>query len=223
MSLIRSIVSTVAIALPLASQAAIVEGDVQPYIEGGQIKTGLISEDETTSTPNVRVFFAELGEDAPNFTGEPGWLAPDGTLPANSIFTFQINRALRKWNGSDFSTLSGSMELTYGTLPAVQSPLTDIVVNGFNLPIDDEGGLHDHPDYELLAPALDGVYLLDISFAIPGSNLLPSEPVWILFGQNVTEETAEAAFEYASSSIPSPSAIPMLAIAGLVASRRCRS
>ena len=80
MSLIRSFVSTLAVALPLASQAAIVEGDVQPYIEGGQIKTGLISEDETTSTPNVRVFFAELGEDVPNFTGEPGWLAPDGTL-----------------------------------------------------------------------------------------------------------------------------------------------
>lgn len=220
--MIRSIVSTIAIALPLASQAAIVEGDIQPYIEGGQIKTGLISEDETTSIPNVRVFFAELGEDVPNFTGEPGWLAPDGTLPADALFTFQINRALRVWNGSDFSTLSGTMELTYGTLPAVQSPLTDIVVNGFGLPIDDEGGLHDHPDYELLAPASDGVYLLDISFAIPGSNLLPSEPVWILFGQNVSEEVAEAAFTYAQSTIPSPSALPMLALAGLVAARRRR-
>jgi hypothetical protein len=209
-------------ALAGSASAIIPEGDVTPYIEGGVLKTGLVSEDGLDFTPNVRVFFAELGEDVPNFTGEPGWQAEDGTFAPDGIFQFQITRALRKWNGSDFSTVEGAMRLSFGPLTPVESPFADVPVQGFDLPIDEEGGVHDHPDYELLAPAADGVYLLELTFAVPGQNLGPTAPIWILFGQNASEEVAEAAFEYASATVPAPGALGVLAAAGLIARRRRR-
>jgi len=205
--------------------ATIPEGDVQPYLENGILKTGLISEDGLTSTPNVRVFFAELGEDVPNFTAEPGWLALDGTFNPNVMFTFQINRALRQWNGTDFSTLGGSMQLTFGPLTPAVTPATDAIIQGFSLPIDSEGGLHDHPFYELLNPAADGVYLLDLSFSVPGQGLNTTEPIWILFGQNADEATSQAAYEYATANVPGPGVIAALGlgVVGTMLRRRGKS
>jgi hypothetical protein len=202
--------------------ASIPEGDVRPYIDGGVLKTGLVSEDGLDFTPDVRVFFAELGEDVPNFTAEPGWQAEDGTFAPGGIFSFEITRAVRTWNGTDFSTVAGQIRLGYGTLTPVTSPFSDAVVPGFDLPIDEEGGLHDHPDYELLAPSADGIYLLELTFSVPSQGLGSTAPLWILFGQNADGVSAQAAFDYATATIPAPGVMFMLGGAGLVAVRRRR-
>ncbi len=219
-----SLLSAAAVALVVSTAGAVIpEGDVAPYIDGGVLKTGLVSEDGLTFTPGVRVFFAELGADVPNFTAEPGWQGEDGTFAPDGIFTFQVNRAVRAWNGTDFSTVAGQIRLSFGPLTPVTSPFADTVVAGFDLPIDEEGGLHDHPDYELLAPAADGVYLLDLSFTVPGQNLGPTEPVWILFGQNADELTSQAAFDFAQATIPTPGVLGAIGITGLFAARRRRA
>ncbi len=202
----NGLVFGVVAALSAPALGSIPEGDLFLYTQGGLLRSGLISEDGLTIVPGVRVFYATLGEDVPNFTAEPGWHSPDGTFPGAGVLTFTINRALRKWDGTDFSLTEGSMALTFGPLGPVLTPATDLPVTGFDLPIDEFGGLHDHPDYELLAPATDGVYLLDLSFAVDFPGIGPSSPVWMLFGQNVTDETAEAAYEWATANIPAPSA-----------------
>lgn len=214
------LITTAVASLAAFASATIPEGDISPYIQGGQLKTALVSEDGLTSIPDVRVFYATLGEDVPNFAAEPGWQAADGTFAPNSAFTFQINRALRKWNGTDFSTLSGTMQLSFGPLTPTVTPAFDSIVQGFNLPIDEEGGLHDHPDYQLLAPADSGIYLLDLSFSLPGQNLGPSLPLWILFGQDAGEQEAQAAFDFASATIPTPAAALLLVAAPLAVRRR---
>ena len=217
------VVSLVSAMVVTSSALAIIpEGDVSPFANGGRVGTNLVSEDGLTTTANVRVFFAELGEDVPNFTQEPGWQSPDGTFAGDGLLTFQINRALRRWNGSDFSQLGGAIELAFGPLTPISTPASDMIVPGFDLPIDSEGGLHDHPDYTLAAPALDGIYLLDISFAVPSQGLAMSEPVWILFGQNAQEADAQAAYDWATANVPAPGLLGVALVAGLGAARRRR-
>jgi hypothetical protein len=210
------------LALAQPALAGIPEGDIFLYPAGASLRTGLMSEDGLTTTPNVRVFFAELGEDVPNFTAEPGWQSPDGTFSGPGTITFTINRALRKWNGFDCSTVDGSMALSFGPLGPIVSPAVDSPVPGFSLPVDDLGGLHDHPDYELLAPAGDGVYLLDLTFGTSFAALGPSEPVWILFGQNAGEADSLAAYEWAVANVPSPGWASCSAFGGLWAAGRRR-
>lgn len=216
---------SLAVSSVIASSALAVvpEGDISPYVSGNRVGTNLVAEDGLTTTANVRVFFAQLGEDVPNFTQEPGWQSPDGTFAGSGLLTFQINRALRRWNGADFSQIAGTMELGFGPLTPIVTPIADSIVPGFDLPIDSEGGLHDHPDYTLAAPALDGIYLLDISFAVPSQGLAMSEPVWILFGQNAQEEDAQAAYDWATANVPSPGIMLVATVAGLgVMGRRRR-
>ncbi|MBX3383431.1 MAG: hypothetical protein KF864_07980 [Phycisphaeraceae bacterium] len=199
-------------------------GDIWLYPQNGQLRTGLISEDESETTPNVRVFFAEFGEDVPNFSDEPGWLSPDGTWSGEGSLSFTITRALRQWNGFDFSTVAASrIEMTFGPLGPIATPLTDTPVTGFALPIDDEGGLHDHPDYLLTGPASGGVYLLELVFSVNIDNVTPSLPVWILFGQDADEETIDAAYDWAVANVPGPGAPALFAGAAFVAMRRRRS
>jgi hypothetical protein len=86
-----------AMVISSSALAVIPEGDVSPFADGGRVGTNLVSEDGLTTTANVRVFFAELGEDVPNFTQEPGWQSPDGTFAGDGLLTFQINRTSRSW------------------------------------------------------------------------------------------------------------------------------
>lgn len=211
----REVMLTIGAAVCIATaitpaNAEQVHGDIGLYIENGKLTTGLVSEDGAQFIPSTRLFVAELGEDIANITAEPGWQAEDGAFTPRSVITFQINRALRKWNALDFSEIAGAMQLTFGPLLPVVSPSTDFVVDGFPLQTDSDGGLHDHPFYELLAPAAAGVYLLDISFAAPSQNISISDPVWILFGQNVSEDELNAAYEFAAATIPAPGVIPLL-------------
>jgi hypothetical protein len=190
-----------------AAHGPLPHGDISPYAFGGTIRTNLISEDETTTTPGVRVFFAELGEDVPG----------EGTL------SFRFNRALKAWNGTDFVGTTARMSLSFGPLGPVTTPLTDLMVTGFGLPIDEHGGLHDHPDYLLEPGASDGIYLLDISFFSDDLGLSASEPVWILFGRNASEEDAEAAYDHAMETIPAPGvAMTLLGGAWMLGRRRRR-
>jgi len=204
-----------------SARSEVPEGDVWLGLSDQRVTTGLISEDESETTPGVRVFLAHLGEDVPDFAAEPGWLALDGTFAPGSNISFTINRALRKWNGSSFSIMDGSMNLSFGALEAT-TPATDVVVNGFALTVDLEGGMHDHPDYLLLPPASDGIYALELSFTSSTPNVLPSLPVWILFSQNASEADGQAAYDWATANIPSPGFAGMLGAAGLFGLRRRR-
>ncbi|MFN7614096.1 MAG: hypothetical protein ACK5P8_02755, partial [Phycisphaerae bacterium] len=152
--------------------ATIPEGDVFLSLQSGQLTTGLISEDGSTITPGLRVYFAEFGIDVPNVTDEPGVQSLPGGLGAATSFRFDIVRAARKWNGTDFSTIAAeTLTADLGPL-TVTSPTTDVLTSGFSIALDPTGS-HEHPDWTLNTPSSNGVYLLEVQWALNTGEVSP--------------------------------------------------
>jgi MYXO-CTERM domain-containing protein len=217
---IRSITTIIALsALAAPALATIPEGDVFLSLSGGQLSTGLITEDGSTITPGVRVFFAEFGADAPNITDEPGVQSLPAGLGSATSFRFDILKAVRKWNGVNFSTIAAeSLTADLGPL-SVTSPATDVFTPGFSIPLDATGS-HEHPDWTLNAPASNGVYLLEVQWELNTGQVSPF--TWMIFSQNESEAVNEAAYDWAVANVPTPGVAGVLALGGLVALRRRR-
>lgn len=211
------------IVLSMAAAApAFAHGDIWLYAQNGQLKTGVIDEFPAEDrAEGVRVFHADMGVDVDNAIDEPGLRALVGGLNPAGELSFTINRALRAWDGSSFDLLAANtMTVGFETL-SVTSPTTDSPVAGFGVGIDGDGGLHDHYEFLLNAPTrVQGIWLLDVTFHFSG--LQSADPVWILFSQDLAEEDVEPAEAWAVANVPTPGAISLLAISGVVATRRRR-
>lgn len=198
------------------------DGDIWLYEQNGQLKTGVIEEfPGLVRTEGVRVFHADLGVDVDNAIDEPGLrVLEDGLDPAGQL-SFTINRALRMWDGSSFDMLAAhTMTIGFDTLSAM-TPASDAPVAGFGVGLDADGDLHDHYDFLLNAPArVQGIWLLDVTFTFTG--LAAADPVWILFSQDLAEEDVEAAEEWAAANVPTPGALVLLGMGGVMAARRRR-
>jgi hypothetical protein len=206
--------------LASAAHAAIPEGDVFLEVDGGSLITGLISEDGLEIVRGPRVFFAEFGTVAPNIADEPGFQSLPTGLGGATTFRFDIQKALRTWNGADFSTVATeSLTADLGPL-SVTSPASDATVPGFSIPVSPTG-THQHPDWTLNAPASDGVYLLEVRFITSVGQ--QSLPVWMLWGQNAGEPTAQAAYDYAVATIPAPASLALQGVACVACTRRRRA
>jgi hypothetical protein len=219
----RSLICTVVLAglssLPASALAQSAEGDVFLELVGGDLRVGLISEDGSTITPNQRVFFAEFGADFPNVAAEPGVQSVPGGLGSATSFRFDIRRALRKWNGADFSLIANeTMTADLGPL-SVTSPISDVLTAGFSINLDPSGS-HEHPDWTLNAPASNGVYLLDVQWSLSTGET--SQPTWLIFAQDATPSEADAAVAWALTNIPTPASASMLVVGSMLAVRRRR-
>lgn len=194
--------------------------DVEIGVDAGRLVTGRT---DGGAFVRERVYGSDLGEVVPNFTDEPGFEADDGTLTPNTLLGFTIMDALRVWNGSDFATVSDStMTLAFLTLNVTTPDAPGETVDGFNFLVDADGGLHDHPAFQLNAPASTGVYLLQLRFT--GGGFDASDPFYIVFNQNEDELVHDAAIDYVRSVIvPTPGAAGALALAGVACTRRRRA
>lgn len=195
------------------------EGDVFVEVVNGEFRTGLISEDGLTIDRSVRVHYAPLGLDVPNEIDEPGFQGEAGGLGSLAEFSFSFTKALRQWNGTDFSTVSPlSMSTVFGPASAT-TPVTDVLTPGLTFS-NEPTGAHDHPTWVLNAPATDGIYLMEIVFS--GAGVQNSQPVWMLFSQNATAAEVDAAYDWATASIPTPGVVGLLGAAGVLVARRRR-
>jgi hypothetical protein len=213
------LLSVLALFLTSTARADILEGDVRLTVESGRLMTGLISEDGLTVTPGVRVFYGELGLDVPNAGEDPGFKAEPGTFAPGVAIGFGFNRALRVWNGTDFSSIMGSMTMSFAT-ESFTTPSSDTFVAGFSIPVDANGEFHHHPFFTLNAPAADGIYLIDIS--LTGTGLAGADPIWMLWNQNMDTATAEAAYDYATTTIPAPAGFAVASVGAASLLRRRR-
>jgi hypothetical protein len=222
--MIRSIAIASSLTLALASGALagpIHAGDVFLTTDGGRITTGRY--DAGVFTPG-RVFGSEFGEIAPNYSDEPGFDNLPGTFTPGTSIGFNFRKALRVWNGSDFNTIAPvQIEFSYGPLGPVATPLTDVLTSGFSVAVAANGEWHEHYDMTILAPATDGVYLLEMELFSDQPGLGASLPFWFVFNQNTSELIHDEAIEYVEQNIvPAPGAAGLLAAGGLLGLRRRR-
>jgi len=152
-----------------------------------------------------QVFTSTLGLAFPDFTDEPGFDCEPGAFPPSSSNGFRIRRALREWNGVDFSTIPDErMEIAFGPLGPVLSPETDSVVQGFTLQVGSNGQWHRHLEYTLGSPAEAGVYLLELELFSTLASVGDSLPFWIVFNQNESPKVAAEAAQWVVENLAGP-------------------
>lgn len=220
---IQSVVMGSAMILSLAAAAPVLaHGDIWLYSQNGQLRTGVIDEFPALDrTEGVRVFHAELGADVDNAIDEPGLRVLENGLDPAGELSFTINRALRMWDGSSFDVLAAQTMTVGFDAMSVTSPASDAPVAGFGVGVDGDGDLHDHYDFLLNAPTrTQGIWLLDVTFHFTG--LASADPVWILFSQDLGEEDVEPAEQWAMANVPTPGALSLLGMGGVLAMRRRR-
>lgn len=219
---------TAAAAMAAFSGSAMAQhaGDILVSIDNGRLSTALSSEDEPPAvTPGVRVFGAELGEDVPNITDEPGFDSPEGEFLGIASLGFNIRSALRVWDGADFDAIATpQMGISFGPA-SVLTPLADILTPGISLNVTPEGDWHNHFTFELNAPATDGVYLLELELFASDPSIQTSLPFWIVFNQNADEADHDAAIDWATANLaPTPgTAGALLMSLGVIGARRRRA
>lgn len=204
--------------------------DVFVEVVDGRLATGSVDVDDLIIEHDVRVFESEFGEVSPNVADEPGYFT--NVLSPGTSIGFNIVAPLRKWNGTDFSTIPAetltlSQALGIPGAPEVTTPTTPgSRVFGFNFATADSNGVFDdHPDMRLDSPASDGVYLLSLVLKTDAPGIGNSLPFHIVLGQNALETDIEAAEEFAelnARTLPAPGATGLAMLAGAALLRRRR-
>ena len=195
--------------------------DIGIWNDGGVLVTGGWDHDhEELAVANLRVFEATFGEDPafPFSTDEPGigGVAADLDLPVGSMLQLNITAGLGAWNGNGFDN-STDLWVTadYGPLSASTvdgGPLEFLVTDDYDL----------HPTYTMNGEARNGAYLVEMYASMDGYQ--SSESFWVVFNLGLDEEEYETAVEWVENNlVPTPAALPLLTVLGLVARRRRRS
>ncbi|MBX3364139.1 MAG: hypothetical protein KF866_05175 [Phycisphaeraceae bacterium] len=165
------------------SVAQLHPGDIVLGVDGDlRIMTGLVPPDAVDPVFPARIFTGEFGEQ-PNWTNDPGYDSIPGAFTAGTRLTFSIRKALRAWNGADFTTIPQErIRINFGPLGPVLTPLDDSPVPGFGVSVTSGGNFHNHYGYTLEAPAQPGLYLLELDMS-GDRGLGTSDPYWIIFEQ----------------------------------------
>ena len=169
------------------------QGDVLLSVVNGRIQTGAVLDDGVLD-PDERVFISTLGVAFPDFADDPGFDNLPGTFPANTSVGFRLKAALRAWDGSAFAVIPDErIEVSFGPLGPVATPVSDETVDGFTIRVGNNGQWHRHYEYVLASPAETGVYLMEMTLTSTAAEIAESLPFWIVFNQNESQATVQAA------------------------------
>lgn len=176
----------------LATAQPVHSADMIVKLNAGRIVTGRVEGGVAVYGP--RVISAEFGDTGiPNATFNPGFDSESGTFPPGQIVGLTIRRALKVWNGQEFTPIPQ---------PPTPPPRVNIIKNNITVttPVTDPancgvgssvilglvngvGKIHEHPAYQLVDP-VDGVYLLEIELWMSDPSMAVSDPAFIVFNQN---------------------------------------
>ena len=196
-------ISTALSVFALASMAAAGGGkkkeehhDVNFQPEAGAIVTGIL--EDGVPFEHERVFGAELGETGiPGFGDEPGFITPASSLPPASQMGWNATVGLKIWDGTTFVD-ADSARLTASFLGDSFVVTSAGPVAGFMLDVQPDGGFHRHLNFLLEdiggGTAAAGVYLLELNLMSTAFDA--SEPFWLVFNNEATEEEHEAAEDW---------------------------
>lgn len=196
-------------------------GDITLTISGGKMFTAIVPEGGGTAEAQ-RVFASEFFDVAGFvFSDEPGYEIDDGTLTPGSGLFLTMRKAVRSWNGSDFSTMA-TQTITASFGPnSITSNLTDAATGGLLMPVEAGGGLHDHPEV-YLNNAFTGIYLLELELSSDVA-LETTDPFWIVYNYGAAETEHDAAIEWVNSTlVPAPGSLGLIGSGFLAIGRRRR-
>jgi hypothetical protein len=209
-------------------------GDIAPLVENGRIVTWLGLHDPPPGSliGPARVFEAEfpdpgtIGPGDPIIINEPGYFGLSGNPLEGFSLGFNIRTYLREWSvpAQEFPDAPASTTITASApvIGAVTTPLTGVLVPGLTLPSLPAGGFDFHFDHELNANT-PGIYLLELELFTNRPGTANSLPYWVVFNYGLSEPEHEAAVEWVETNlVPAPGGATLLALAGVLASRRRR-
>lgn len=203
-------------------------GDIGILVENGRLIVGLLKEHDGHEhlDTSVKVFESEMDELEVGpfrfFTStNPGFDFEDGILPGGSLFGFNILQPLKFWTGSGFLPASGETMTIVHSGSGMEATTADGPVSGFKLAVDDEGGFHGHFTF-FLNPAsgqgkpVPGIYLLHLYLYSDALGEGMGDAFAIVFNWDSSEESHEAAIDYANANVvPEPSSMIALAAGAL--------
>lgn len=180
-------------AMPTGAALAQHTGDVLVENIDNRLTTGLLQ--GRTTIHDHRIFAAEFGEVFRNFTDEPGFDSPAGAFAPGSTIGFNVLDALRSWDGGGFgSPASSTLTISFANLSIETG---SGFVEGFGLPVAQNGEWHRHLNFILNEPAPPGIYLLALELWSDDPGLERSEPFYIVFNQEMDELIHDEAIEWA--------------------------
>ena len=195
------------VALASAAVAQVHEGDIVITGERGVIETGFA--DAGTPVYGRRVFDTAFGK-LPNWTNDPGFDSPTGAFAPGTRLGFDVLGPVLSWDGSAFADVAESRILISKGPVSLETP-TDGMAPGFVFGVaSTTGKFHHHMSFELLAPASDGVYLLELTLWDDAAVVADSEPFYIVFGQNASAgDLADAVLWVETNLIGDPCRVDM--------------
>ncbi|MBL9030636.1 MAG: hypothetical protein JNM80_02885 [Phycisphaerae bacterium] len=194
-----------------ATSAAIAQphaSDIILKAESGRVAVGRV-ESGVAVFPRA-VFGASLGTlGIPNASFDPGLDSDNGAFAPSTPIGISLRRALRRWDGAGFTLVPPERLAITKNTSTITSPASDpdhcragdSLLMGVTT---STGRIHQHPAYELLAPAGTGVYLAEIEVWMGSPGLGASPPTFILFNQNEPAATFDAALVWAEDNLPAP-------------------
>ena len=172
-------------AIPCVAVAQIHEGDIAITGVGGIIETGYV--DAGTPIFDRRVFDTEFGK-LPNWTNDPGFDSPTGAFASRAELGFDVMGPVLEWDDMAFDGVAESKILISKGRVEVETPDSGMQPGFVFGTASTTGKFHHHLAFELLAPSSDGVYLLELMLWDAASAVSDSEPFFIIFGQNATDD-----------------------------------
>jgi len=203
-----------AVAAPAAGQLH--DLDIIPTVdpEGAIVTNRVVTTGEGQSLVPDRVFDADLVEffGFP-FTEDPGVNSAVNTFQPFTIVRLSIVDALRLWDGSSFDNVATdptdpntfiTMEVDFGST-VIESPTTPGArVEAIQFAVSSLGDLHVHPGNTLPQNAPDGVYLLAFDLTSDEAGLAPSEPYYIVYNFNRTQDEQDEAIQWVRDNLLTP-------------------
>ena len=204
MSLTMNKITFVAIAAITAATSATVQAqhaDIAVLVEDGRIVTAA---DLGAGLAAQRVFSADFGElGVPDFTDEPGFVAPPGTFAVGSRTGFNVTAGLRRFNGTACEPVANErIEASFLTLATMIGAEPSA---GFDLAVQSDGGWHRHLGFTLLADGgklpPSGIYVAELELYSTDGVTAPSAPFWIVFNDERTELEHDAAIAWVEANL----------------------
>lgn len=172
-------------------------GDILLTVANGRITTGAVDQNGQP-VAGQRVFLATFGNLGANATNNPGFDSTVGVFTPGTANGFRLLGPLRLWSNGNYNTIPdervGVTLSIFPPLGPVTTPLTDTPVTGFTVQVLSAGDWHHHLEYNLLAPADAGIYLLEMSIFSTDSAVADSPPLWLVLNKSSTPADHQAAF-----------------------------